>query len=141
MWKPDKNKVSDKEIVGRRVFGQKIFKNPGGKHLFEWKIFYDTRFQNDLSFDRLGLNTIDEKVVKFLTSQCHEHGKQQNKKFKGWAPIKVSDLKKIKVSDPNLPNLNQLEIQPTPTTEPDNPYHADLSRDGFRENFSAERLA
>jgi len=28
MWKPDKNKVSDKEIIGLRVFGHKIFIAP-----------------------------------------------------------------------------------------------------------------
>jgi len=122
MWKPDKNKVSDKEIIGRRVFGQKIFIAPRERGLFKMDIFYDTRLENELSFDRLGLKTVD----KFLTTQCHQHGNMQNKTFVGWATIKVSDLKK-------------LTIQPTPTEE--NPYHADLSREGFRDPLSAELLA
>jgi hypothetical protein len=82
-----------------------------------------------------------EQVSSSLQQLLNAVFKIQNKKFKGWAPIKVSDLRKIKVSDSNLPNLNKLEIRPTPTAEPDNPYHADLSREGFREKISAERLA
>lgn len=126
MWKPDKNKVSDKEIIGRRLFGHKIFIAPRERGLFKMDIFYDTRLANDLSFDRLGLKTVDKDVVKFLTQQCHQHGSLQNKTFVGWAAIKVSDSKK-------------LTIQPTPTEE--NPYHADLSREGYRDPLSAELLA
>jgi hypothetical protein len=134
MWKPDKKRVSDKEIVGRRVFGKKIFREPRERGLFVPEIFYDTRLENDLSFDRLGLKKVDKDVVRFLTQQCHQHGDMQNKKFVGWAAIKVSDIKKIKVSQ-----LEKLEIQATPSQE--NPYHADLPREGFRELVSAERLA
>jgi hypothetical protein len=126
MWKPDKNKVSDKEIIGRRIFGHKIFIAPPERGLFKMELFYDKRFENNLSFDRIGLKTVDKEVVKFLTPQCHEHGKMQNKKFVGWAAIRVSDLKK-------------LEIQATASSE--NPYHADLMREDFRDAVSAELLA
>ncbi|TGN99658.1 hypothetical protein PN36_35270 [Candidatus Thiomargarita nelsonii] len=110
MWKPDKKNVSDKEIVGRRVFGKKIFRAPRERGLFVPEIFYDTRLENDLSFDRLGLKKVDKDVVRFLTQQCYQHGDMQNKKFVGWATIKVSDIKKIKVSQ-----SEKLEIQATPS--------------------------
>jgi hypothetical protein len=93
MWKPDKTKVSDKEIVGRRVFGKKIFRAPRERGLFVPDIFFETRLENDLYFDRLGLKTVDKEVVTFLTPQCQQHGDMQHKKLVGWAAIKVSYLK------------------------------------------------
>jgi hypothetical protein len=44
----------------------------------------------------------------------------------------VSDIKKISQSE-------KRDIRLTPTQE--NPYHADLPREGFRDSVSAERLA
>jgi hypothetical protein len=67
--------VSDKEIVGRRVFGQKIFRAPRERDLYltffmipDWK----------MNFDRLGIKTVDEEVIKFLTPQCHQHETSKN---------------------------------------------------------------
>ena len=40
-----------------------------------------------------------------------------------------------------MADLDWVDVRPTPTESPYNPYHADLSRDGFRERRQAETLA
>lgn len=129
MWQPDPDVVSEKEILGRRTFGDNITK-PDGQ--FRMTVFLDTRYDEDLSLDRMGMKTVDPEVTVFLTPQCHAHGKTQSKRFAGWAAIR----KKV---------LTGLDVRPNAQLEtadhPANPYHADLSRNGYRDRRQAETLA
>lgn len=126
MWKPTAS-VSPKEVIGRRAFGDrdKVFTSDGKIRI---DVFLDTRYQNDLSFDRLGIKKPTDEVVRFLTPKCNKHASIVMKPFFGWAAIKVSELKR-------------LEVKPTPDDANDNPYHADLLRNDYRSRELAETLA
>lgn len=128
MWSPPA-KISDKEIVGRRAFGE-------DKHIFaradrsQYRIdvFLDTRLETDLSFDRVGIRKAEEAVLAFLTPLCREHGTTQGKCFRGWLQIPVRELGRL----PILPKKSVGEM---------NPYHAELSRDDHRKLEAARSLA
>jgi hypothetical protein len=132
MWTPDPDEVKPSETIGRRVFGNP-FAGAGAKvpeHFFKITVFMDSRRDKDLSFDRLGERGVDKSVTRFLTPLGADQGRTlaPPKEFSGWAAIPMA-------------KLDFATVRPTPTDEPYNPFHADLSREGFRERAHAEMLA
>jgi hypothetical protein len=91
-------------------------------------VFLDDRYEEDLSFDRLGVRKVEAKIVDFLTPLAHNVGARRvpPKPFAGWLGIAVSELR-------------NLLVLPDPIDG--NPYHALLSRDGYRNKYLAETLA
>ena len=133
MWSPDKNLVSPKETVGRRVFEANPFFERHGKQYIKVDIFYETRPDEEgMSFDRLGIkDTHRVEVVGFLTPLARDEAakRQPPRSFSGWMGIKVS-------------SLQGLRIRPDPVKEgPKNPYHALLPLDIFRNKIHADNLA
>ena len=133
MWTPDPDEVKPSESIGRRVFGKGWLAGPdakGPQGYFKITIFMDSRLDQDLSFDRLGETGVDKRVTRFLTPLGVDQGQTLTppKEFSGWAAISMA-------------RLDFATVRPTPTDEPCNPFHADLSREGFREKVQAETLA
>jgi hypothetical protein len=133
MWSPDKNVVSTKETVGRRVFEVNPFFERNGKQHVKVSIFYETRPDEEgMSFDRLGIkDTHRVEVVGFLTPLARDEAANRRppRPFSGWMGIKVS-------------SLQDLGIRPDPVMEePKNPYHALLPLDRFRDKIHADNLA
>lgn len=134
MWNPSQNEVSSKEIVGRRAFGKKLYSESGERghfRVFRISIFLDDRYDKDLSFDRLGVRRVFADVISFLSPIGLEHGLKlvPKRDFRGWATIKMVDLKNLVVKPSSPPSAGG------------NPYHADLIRDGYRDKGTAETLA
>jgi hypothetical protein len=139
MWNPSATNISDKEIIGRRAFGDEAFiPSPQGQ-LVHYLVFYDSRFQTDLSVDRLGGSSVEDRVRRFLTPHAVHHGETRlpKQQFHGWAQIPVKKLKKIKIAPSPKGDKNKLDD----LSDPYNPYHADIVRDGYRTQQTAEVLA
>lgn len=133
MWVPDKNVVSTKETIGRRVFESTPFFERNKKVRVKLSIFYETRQGEDgMSFDRLGIkDNHRSEIVAFLTPIGHAAGasRQPPRPFNGWMALRVEAIK-------------DLQIRPDPIAEePRNPYHALLPLDRFREAIHADNLA
>lgn len=128
MWNPP-DQVSTKEIVGRRAFGkpEKIFSDKEATR-YRIDIFFDDRIDTDLSLDRLGVKQPKQEVLDFLTPLGDALGERMDKKFQGWAQIRVGQLK-------------DLHVKRTDAEGEDNPYHAELNRDNFRNTPAARALA
>jgi hypothetical protein len=133
MWKPDPNKIGGSEVLGRRVFTDKPFVGPRGRvpeGCFNLDIFFDTRLEDDLSFDRLGDGSPLKAVRKFLTPVANAQAESMRpaRPFSGWASI-------------TMKRLGFVSVTPAPTEEPYNPFHAELSRALYRDKTQAETLA
>jgi hypothetical protein len=124
-WRPDPTHVEDQEVIGRRVYADRVFrKNPK----LRVDHFQDKRLENDLSVDRLGNPNPVNKVKKHL---AHLAGAANpTLPFAGWGAIRVADIRR---------NPAPLEVNATPTE--DNEYHADICRARFREQVHAINLA
>jgi hypothetical protein len=132
-WIPDKNKISDKEILGRRAFGQGFETAEGAKvpkgH-FRLDVFWEDRLNEDLSLDRLGLKEPNPSVLRHLDPICLAHAQRKKKPFLGWAGLRAADIAKL----PVRPSED-------PVYKDQNPYHADLVLDDFRSKALMETLA
>lgn len=133
MWKADPEKVGEKEILGRRVFTDRPFVGGGGRvpeGCFNLDIFFDTRLDDNLSFDRLGEGSPVKAVRKYLTPLADAEAALMRppRPFSGWAPI-------------SMKQLTFITVIPDPREDPYNPYHAELSRDLYRAKAQAETLA
>ena len=107
--------VSDKEIVGRRAFGNKVFDNRATRTLpYQINIFLETRDNMGLSVDRLGVRKAYSDVLSFRTPHCDSLAKIRAKEFVGWAQLCVSDIQQIGISS-------------TEAINEENPYHAEIS--------------
>lgn len=122
VWRPPKNQpVSDKECIGRRLFGNDNFvKQTSGKGktgAVKLDVFLEERNGADLSVDRLGLNQVNYEVsVELLNGDCKEHQISNGKDFSGWAIIKQASFIRV--------NPHNLDVIATPTSK--NIYHADV---------------
>lgn len=120
MWTPGKNQpLSDKEALGRRLFGDEVLnKETTGKgRAGSVRIdhFIESRPGYDLSVDRLGVNAPDQDVLSQVGLLGKQHSETLGKKFAGWAVF----IAKHAMSAPH-----SLKIDPTP--QEDNKYHADV---------------
>ena len=124
-------KISDKETVGRRVFGSDM-SGTKDKPTFGYKLFLDDRLEDDISVDRLGIKAPEIKHHEEITALGNAHGRRRQppRTFRGWAQIKVSDLSMFKYA-----------VNATPAHEEENKYHAEVSRDGHRTIETARSMA
>jgi hypothetical protein len=120
MWTPGKSQpLSDKETLGRRLFGKEIINQEttakGRAGAVRIDHFIETRSGCNLSVDRLGVNNPDQDVLDQVAHLSEKHSKTLEKMFAGWA---------IFVAKHAMSAPHSLEIKPTP--KDDNKYHADV---------------
>jgi hypothetical protein len=131
MWRPDKRVVSDKETIGRRAFEDPFFERHG-RRVAKISLFYENRPNEDMSFDRLGIRPPDfAETREFLTPLAKTEGDNRSppRPFFGWLGILVKEIQSLKVC-------------PDPITEPpENPFHAKLPLEPFRQKVHADNLA
>ena len=108
--------VSDKEFIGRRAFGSKIFEKIHDGNIFRITVFMDrnTKMSEGISVDRLGLKTVSCEILDYLLPQADNMALKRGTTFAGWAQIKVSDLKSLS------------GVYPTDAVGEENPYHAEI---------------
>ena len=131
LWKPDKNVVSKKEVVGRRAFGDCIA-GAGSKFLkgrFKLPVFYERRPDDHMSLDRLGLRKENPKVLEALMPYCIAHADSLDSTFTCWAALRMEDLPQETV----IPAIDH--------KFPENDYHCELQMHHYRERGPAESLA
>lgn len=145
-FRADTTAISDKELIGRRVFGGKVwdgYYSLDGVQIFRWDHFFDERLisrdnQDDgLSFDRLGVKRPDANVRATLRALAisEGQGRKPPRAFEGWAVIEVAKLREI---------YPKLELVPCPIIQPRaaaNPFHALLKLGCYQERERAREIA
>lgn len=141
-WQPDPaDPIGDNEPLGRRIFDDPVWRDDlaqGMGPIFRPDHFDDNRLEEDLSFDRLGMQgNPHPKVLRLLIALAQSEAENQNKDHAGWGWVLRKNLRD---SDRTV-----LEVRPSPIINdpdsPDNPYHADLSRENHRTEQQAKYLA
>lgn len=124
-----------KFVVGRKVSASDCFRDQAGRCCYAPSPFFDDRVHSDLSVDVLGRSgSIEKKIFEYLRNiiAIGTAGKGPN----GWASIVRDRLK--------LPGL-ELAVRYAPVVAeenvPANPYHSEISRDGWRSTTQAWALA
>jgi hypothetical protein len=129
---PNPTLISDKELVGRRIFGDKIWDGDHSKEgmwIFRWDHFFDERLveindPNDgLSFDRLGVRRPDKDVLAILRPLAEKEGSDRvpSRQFKGWAVVAVAKLRH------QIPSCELRPQRIVKTSSEGNIYHAVLN--------------
>ena len=133
VWYPPPE-VDEKELIGRRLLdrvGKERATSEDGRPLYDVDDFYDTRLDHDLSVDRLGNPNATPDTLREVTKLADEETArpESNRVFIGWATIRVRNLR--------FPDW-AARVTASPTRREDgtvlNHWHADISRDGFRES-------
>ena len=121
--------IHEKEVVGRRAFGadKHIFSKSGSVLHYKIDVFLDNRVGTGLSIDRLGVGQIQTKIVRKLDALGHGMSKRTGKEFRGWATFPVFDFRQKTI--------------PTMAIDEDNPYHAEILRDGYQDAAALRSLA
>lgn len=114
---------SDDGVLPSEVVGRRIMEKPGFSISISLDQFEDRRLNDDLSLDRLGVNSHNKEVVKILTPLADEGAASRNLDFYGWFAIHSKKLKGI-VLRPDKLRAAEDGV--------DNPYHAVVSRENFR---------
>ena len=132
MWTPDHRVVSTKETLGRRAFEEPFFER-NGRRFVKVSLFYETRLDEEgISFDRLGIRQRDFAGTReFLTPLAKAEAAKRvpPRRFSGWLGILAA-------------TIQDLGLRPDPIREePQNPFHALLPLDRFREKIHADNLA
>lgn len=139
-WNPP-SEVGEKELVGRRLFDKTIAERStaeDGTPLLRLNDFHEKREEDDLSVDRLGDPNPSKGALTAITSLADEDASLRHPKFvfNGWATIRVQDF--------FFPGW-VAQITATPVLNEDgtveNPWHADVNRDGYREKAYSYTLA
>ena len=120
--------VSKKEIVGRRVFGSRVFDETPLNLRYKLDTFLDKRIGTRLSVDRLGVRKANSEVLAFLIPLCDSSAIKRSSTFTGWAQISASDLQ-------------QIGIQSTEAINEINPYHAEILRSDYQTVDALRSLA
>jgi hypothetical protein len=118
------------ELIGRRLFGKQGWDD--SKPSFTFIHFVDSRFDQDLSVDCLGPGNTETKRIRPLTrlGDTEAAARVPVVTFDGWAAVLAKDL-----AFPGwLPLVR-------PSEQPDNPYHAEIIRDGFRDKAHSYAFA
>ncbi len=140
IWYPPEE-IGQKELVGRRLLD-----NPDttrstdndGRPLLKITDFHESRPGDDLSVDRLGDPNPNRDTLRAITCVADADATNRNpaRAFNGWATIRVQNFRFTGWV---------AELAATPTRSEDgtieNHWHADVSRDGFREKAQAYTLA
>lgn len=132
LWVPNKNAAIDSsENVGRRLFELAQLKGALDQarpvDLLEINHFQEKRLGHEVSLDRLGRTSPEQKTIAFLTPRCEAAGASflKPRKFHGWAIIQVKELLRVR-------ERIQLSVVASPISavpgQPysDNPYHAHI---------------
>lgn len=124
LWNPPSKISEDKEILGRRAFGSKIFDKSGDNVLqYKMNVFLDERTNGGLSLDRLGVKNVREEVLEFLQPLCDEMASKGGTWFEGWAQFSISKCKES--------SKMKLEVSKTEASGENNPYHAEIDLPDF----------
>lgn len=142
-WSPNPASIDQAEVIGRRIFSDAIWDGPldqGKPRTFRLDHFMETRSEEDVSVDRLGLNAADGLAKRMLTTLADKNAASRGKPFNGWAACRCKDMTLMGASlaekiypDP-LPNAKYPEEAP-------NPYHAQISRGEDRHKTNLLGLA
>lgn len=132
VWYPPPE-VDEKELIGRRLLdrvGKERATSEDGRPLYDVDDFFDTRLDHDLSVDRLGNPNATPDTLREVTKLADQEAArpESNRFFIGWATIRVRNLR--------FPDwAGQVTASPTRREDGtvENHWHADISRDGFRE--------
>lgn len=130
------NQLAPESLIGRRLFGKE---NSQNQHRpFDFGHFVDTRLNSDLSVDLLGQGNADTKRLKALTVLASNEGKMRSPvvEFFGWAAILLRDLK-----FPGWPSSVRAVPVDASESKASNKFHAEISRDGFREKAQSYTFA
>jgi hypothetical protein len=128
--------VDPKELLGRRLFGKAGW--DAARPLFDFMHFVDTRLQSNLSIDLLGKGNIEKRRLRPLTELADAEAQARNPTttFEGWAAVLLQDLR--------FPGWNS-NVRPAPISGrngvPPNEFHAEISRNGFREKAQSYAFA
>ena len=119
------------ELIGRRIFHEKLAAVSSMSDV-PANVFLDTRYEEDLSVDRLGTGNVTKAIVKELTRLADEAATLQKTNFLGW----IANHRK---------NIKQTEVRPDPLTIAidgiENPYHGLIDRSGVREKVAAHHFS
>ncbi|MBX4884104.1 hypothetical protein HJA90_10985 [Rhizobium bangladeshense] len=129
-WQPG-DVVKPSEVIGRRLF-DKSLNAPIDVQSLSPNLFLDTRYDEDLSLDRLGDGQAHRAVVTRLTPSCDEEATKQRSYFRGWFATQRKNVKFENV----LPDVLTTERDGI-----DNPFHALLDRSAAREKGQAWHLS
>jgi hypothetical protein len=119
--------VGLKEPVGRRLFDEPALvgaTDQKPKQSLDYRHFEETRIPIEVSFDRLGPEGIDRKVVTYLAPIARAHAAARRaKKFGGWVWLKAAQL-----NSPPKGTAFPVIASPIQPSDPEhaehNPYHA-----------------
>lgn len=140
IWYPPPE-IGKKELVGRRLLykaGTERPTNEDGGPMLEAGDFYETRAEANLSVDRLGDPNPSRDTLRAITSLADTEvsRSETNRVFNGWATIRVQDFR---FTGWAAQIISTPKVREDGTVE--NPWHADVNRDGFREKAQAYALA
>ncbi len=147
MFCPKRSGVANKEFIGRRIFGDKIWDSTRSNNrvrTFRWDHFYDERLvkynntENGLSFDRIGVASVDQEVLARIRPAAEAQGRAlvPERPFKGWAVLSVEEVKKCL----RIFSLESgLTLRPDPY--PENPFHALLRSDCYTTKKEGRAIA
>jgi hypothetical protein len=133
-WTPSSDKpVGQNEHIGRRLFGRQKLKGANDQAQltanFELYHFEENRDPGDVSLDRLGQSSVDQRVRRYLEPRALSAAAAlvPPKPFIGWAVVRARDLQEpskgpaLKVVPSPLPVIGGDEFS-------ENLYHAHASR-------------
>jgi len=122
--------LSDNEIIGRRLFGPESWRVEGAAFSVDLTHFYDKRLELDLSVDRLGVGNAENKRLQELTLLADAEAAERRPAttFDGWAAIVLRDLA--------FAGWNRA-VRQVNNHKGKNKYHAEISRDNFRQKAQA----
>ena len=138
-WTPDSEQVEEVECIGRRLFNltdiQRPYDSSGNPTLLVTD-FFDTRLETDLSVERLGNPNPSEVVLKHLSTLADEECSRWRKcrEFIGWSCLLARDIRFRGWQ-------GQISPQPVGEGSSENVYHAEISRDGWRDKATSYALA
>ena len=127
--------VAPRDLIGRRLFGKNGWDQSQPR--FDFIHFIDTRIESDLSVDLLGGGNVENKRLRPLTASADfdAQSRRPSSTFEGWAAVLLRDL--------TFPGWNPTAkispiIEKNGTT---NEFHAEISRDGFRQKAQSYAFA
>jgi hypothetical protein len=123
----DEHTIHEKEILARRALGKdsEVFEKDNIYH-YKLTLFMDRR-PGGISVDRFGLGEPNKKIVAFLNGLGIAFGERIGKEFRGWATFRAFEFRKI--------------VSPTPAEGEENPYHAEIMKNGHEDTEAQRSLA
>ncbi|NSZ75654.1 hypothetical protein [Agrobacterium tumefaciens] len=119
--------IKEGELIGRRIFDKKLT-SVSSLDQVPTNVFLDTRYEDDLSVDRLGNGSATKSVVSKVTELADHAATQQSTIFLGWIAAHKKHLKHVVIKpDPLTTKLDGIE----------NPHHALIDRSSSREKALA----